>query len=194
MVYFAAMKTLFPSGTMSDRTVAVAAVSSLVLLATSCEPRGSDDRSGSSPGPEQRQQDSIADSLPLPSVRISSARADLDGDVALEEVELLADVELGSDGEPLWEDGHRWVVLIRDGSEEHRVVDQFVPQGRLTGWIVEPEEGSPVVVVLKESGTAGIELRAFRHAGEGGYVPAGGFEGSGRLVARLSEGEIAPEE
>ena len=176
---------------MSDRSVAFAAVSSLVLLATSCEPRNSDDPSGSSTGPEQQQrkQESIGDSLPLPSVTISSARADLDGDVALEEVELLADVELDPDGEPLWEDGHRWVVLVRDGAVEYRVVDEFVPQGRLSGWIVEPEEGSPVVVVLKESGTAGIALRAFRHAGRGSYVPAGDFDGSGRLVARLNEGE-----
>src|SRR5687767_14197280 len=106
------MKPYCPRGTKTDRTVALAAVSSLVLLATSCEPGRSDERSASSPGPEQRQpqQDSMGDSLPLQGVRISSARADLDGDAALEEVELLAEVELGSDGEPLWEDGHRWVV------------------------------------------------------------------------------------
>jgi len=180
---------------MSDRTLTLATVGSLVILAMSCEPRSSDDRSGFSPGPEQEQrQHGIEDSLPLPGVRISSARAHLDGDVALEEVELLADVELDPGGEPLWEDGHRWVVLIRDGSEEYRLVDEFVPQGRLSGWLVEPEEGSPVVVVLKESGTAGIELRAYRHAGQGGYVPAGGFDGSGRLVARFTEGEVAPAE
>jgi hypothetical protein len=57
--------------------------------------------------------------------------------------------------------------------------------------VVEPEEGSPVVVVLKESGTAGIELWAFRHDGPQGYVPAGAFEGTGRLVARLREDAAA---
>jgi hypothetical protein len=176
---------------------AFATMGALVLFVTSCSDRDSEDLHQSFPGKSaqhRQRQDSIAESLPLPSVTISSARADLDGDVALEEVELLADVELDPDGEPLWEDGHRWVVLVRDDAMEYRVVDEFVPQGRLSGWIVEPEEGSPVVVVLKESGTGGIELWAFRHAGQGGYAPVGGFDGSGRLVARFTEGEIAPAE
>jgi hypothetical protein len=130
------------------------------------------------PGPKQ---------LPLPAVRIASARADLDRDGTPEELELRADVERADDGGLLWEDGHRWVVLVRDGDREDRLVDQFVPQGRLTAWVVEPEAGSPVVVVLMESGTAGIELRAFRHADRRGYVAAGLFAGNGRLIARLLE-------
>lgn len=134
------------------------------------------------PGPKQ---------LPLPAVRIASARADLDGDGTPEEIEIRADVERAADGAILWEDGHRWAVLVRSGDGEHRLVDQFVPHGRLTAWVVEPEEGSPVVVVLKESGTAGIELRAFRHDGPQGYGPAGSFDGTGRLVARLREDAAA---
>jgi hypothetical protein len=125
--------------------------------------------------------------LPVPAVRIAGASADLDRDGTQEEIEIRADVERADDGELLWEDGHRWVVLIRDGDREDRLVDQFVPQGRLAGWVVEPEEGSPVVVVLKESGTGGIELRAFRHADRRGYVAAGSFVGTGRLIARLWE-------
>jgi hypothetical protein len=177
----------------ASRALVHAAVGALALLVTSCTDRDSDDLRPPAPGePEPQQRESVADSLPLPRVTVSRARAELDGDVAPEEIELLAEVELGPDGAPLWEDGHRWVVLIRDGAEEHRIVDEFLPQGRLSGWVVEPDEGSPVVVVLKESGTAGIVLRAFRHAGQRGYVAAGGFDGSGRLIARFTEGEIAP--
>ena len=179
----------------ASRVLALIAVGALPLFVPSCADRDPEDlRLPSSGEPEQQQgrRDSIPDSIPLPSVTISSARVDLDGDVVPEEVEFLAEVGFGPDGEPLWEDGHRWVVLIRDGSDEYRVVDEFVPQGRLSGWVVEPDEGSPVLVVLKESGTAGIELRAFRHAAQRGYIPAGGFKGSGRLVARFTEGEIAP--
>lgn len=133
----------------------------------------------------------LSGAAPLPPVKIARTHADLDGDGALEDVELRADVELGPGGKILWEDGHRWVVLVRDGTGEDRIVDEFVPQGRLTGWVVQPEQGNPIVVVLRESGTAGIELRAFRHAGQRGYVSAGGFDGSGRLVGRLVEGESA---
>ncbi|HJR54460.1 MAG TPA: hypothetical protein VJ982_12205, partial [Gemmatimonadota bacterium] len=130
----------------------------------------------------------------LPHATIASARVNLDEDSPLEAVEIRANVELGKDRKPIWEDGHRWVVLIRDGSEEHRIVDEFVPQGRLTAWVVDAERGGPLVLVLEESGTAGIELRAFRHAGGRGYVAAGGYDANGRMVARLVEGGVTPTE
>ena len=124
-----------------------------------------------------------------------SVLTDTNGDGVMDQKQVFADgalpdVELGADSMPMWEDGHRWVVLIRDGSEEHRVVEEFVPQGRLTAWVVDPERGSPVVLVLEESGTAGIRLRDFRHERERGYVATGGYDGSGRIVARLVEGEV----
>lgn len=170
-------------------------IGALVLGVTRC-----DDPTPGNPVPEmperpgRGQAGGSPDATPLPHATIASARLNLDEDGPLEAVEIRADVELAADGEPIWEDGHRWVVLIRDGAEEHRIVDEFVPQGRLTAWVVDPERGSPVVLVLEESGTAGIELRAFRHDGERGYVAAGGYDGSGRIVARLVEGEGPPTE
>ena len=170
-------------------------VAALVLVVTRC-----DDAETGNPGPEmgERQGRTQSDGPPhveaLPHATIASARVNLDEDSPLEAVEIRANVELGKDRKPIWEDGHRWVVLIRDGSEEHRIVDEFVPQGRLTAWVVDAERGGPLVLVLEESGTAGIELRAFRHAGERGYVAAGGYDASGRMVARLVEGGVTPTE
>ena len=169
-------------------------ICALVLGVTRC-----DEPAPGNPVPEmperpgREQAGASPDAAPLPHATIASARVNLDEDGPLEAVEIRADVELAADGEPIWEDGHRWVVLIRDGSEEHRIVDEFVPQGRLTAWVVDAD-GSAAVLVLEESGTAGIELRAFRHEGGRGYVAAGGYDGSGRIVARLVEGEVPPAE
>jgi len=124
-------------------------------------------------------------STPLPDARVADARADLDGDGTPEQLEIRADVELDARGRPLWEDGHRWVVVVRDGPDEHRLVDEFVPQGTLSAWVVDPGERIPTIVVLRESGTSGVEVRAFRAAGSGGYAPAGSLGAEGRLSARL---------
>ena len=72
--------------------------------------------------------------------------------------------------------------------ETHRLVHEFVPMGRLTAWVVEPDLESPVIVVERESGTAGIEVRAFPHDDAGSYADAGHLDATGRPLARL-EGE-----
>ena len=54
--------------------------------------------------------------------------ADLDGDGAPESVILMADAEVMR-GQPLWEDGHRWAIVVRDGSEETLAYAAFVPRG-----------------------------------------------------------------
>jgi hypothetical protein len=123
--------------------------------------------------------------MPLPAVQVASAHADLDADGALEELEIRADVELDAGGRPMWEDGHRWVALVRDGTDEHRLVDEFVPQGTLTAWVVESGEGIPTIVVLRESGTSGVEVRAFRADGSGGYARSKSLGEEGRLSVRL---------
>ncbi len=98
-------------------------------------------------------------SAPLPDARVAHACVDLDGDATLEEIEIRADVELDARGRPLWKDGHRWVV--------------------------DPGERIPTIVVLRESGTSGIEARAFRAHGSGGYTRSGSLGAEGRLSARL---------
>ena len=130
----------------------------------------------------------VPEDRPLPAVQIASARVDLDADGSPEDIELLADVELDADGEPIWEDGHWWAVVVRDSTETHRLVHEFVAMGRLTAWVVQPDLESPVIIVERESGTAGIEVRAFRHDDVGGYSDAGHLDATGRPLARL-EGE-----
>jgi hypothetical protein len=58
-----------------------------------------------------------------------SIEADLDGDGAPETVILLSDVETLPDGRPIWEDGHRWALLVMDGSVTTLAYAAFVPNG-----------------------------------------------------------------
>ena len=57
--------------------------------------------------------------------------ADLDGDAVLEQVTLVADVTLNERGDPIWEDGHRWAVLVVDGAERTLLYAAFVPNGHV---------------------------------------------------------------
>lgn len=56
-------------------------------------------------------------------------RADLSGDGSPEQVVLASDVVLNDRGLPLWEDGHRWAVVVRDGGRDTLVFASFVPNG-----------------------------------------------------------------
>jgi hypothetical protein len=153
------------------------AICALWILAARDRPPDSDTPKGPTdrrPSPQQ----------PTPAVRIASASVDLAGDAAPEEIEIRADVELDAEGDPLWEDGHRWAVFVHDSRGEHRLVDEFVPQGRLSGWVVQPDSGRALLVVLRQSGTSGIVVRTFRADGEG-YAAVDRVDATGRLLAKL---------
>src|SRR5687767_11340541 len=92
------------------RSGAAALLAALAVLA--CAP----ERRAQEPNPLERP--------PIDSLRAGSpdevagwryreeSTADLDGDGAAETVVLASEVEMGTDGQPLWEDGHRWALLV----------------------------------------------------------------------------------
>jgi hypothetical protein len=56
-------------------------------------------------------------------------QADLNGDGSEEQVVLAADVVVNERDRPLWEDGHRWAVIVRDRGSDTLVFSSFVPNG-----------------------------------------------------------------
>lgn len=54
---------------------------------------------------------------------------DLDGDEQEERLVLAADAEIGSNGKPLWEDGHRWAVFVEGSGARTLLYAAFVPNG-----------------------------------------------------------------
>lgn len=54
---------------------------------------------------------------------------DLNGDDSEEQVVLAADVVVNERNVPLWEDGHRWAVVVRERGSDTLVFSSFVPNG-----------------------------------------------------------------
>lgn len=77
--------------------------------------------------------------------------ADIDGDGDEETVVLISDVTLDAGGRPLWEDGHRWQVYVREqDGRVTRLYARFLPNGSLTVDLGVPPSGAVHGIVLIE--------------------------------------------
>ncbi len=78
-----------------------------------------------------------------------SVVADMDSDGDDETVYLISDVTLDAGGAPLWEDGHRWQVYVREADGMiTRLYARFLPNGKLTADITVPPSGTALGLVL----------------------------------------------
>lgn len=76
--------------------------------------------------------------------------ADLDGDGSQERVILAADVQSDSRGIPLWEDGHRWAVIVEDGDTRTLLYGAFVPNGDAETAVLSPDSTDRRHVLVRE--------------------------------------------
>jgi hypothetical protein len=119
---------------------------------------------------------------------LDSATADVDGDGTPERVELAATVELDTRGEPLWDDGHTWMVAVRDGADTYPLIERFVPWGGAAFWIVAEDSAGPAAVLVQTStyafGGGGVRLEKFVFdRARGGYARIGSVGASGNPAA-----------
>lgn len=91
--------------------------------------------------------------------------ADLDGDGSAETVVLAADVSVSSRGVPLWEDGHRWALVVEDDQRETLLYAAFVPNGFAEAAIMQKGSDGKRQVLVQQR-TPG-DLRAFEIAYDG---------------------------
>ncbi len=73
-------------------------------------------------------------------------------------VELYVQAERDASGRMMWDDGHQWRLVVREGDRSARLVDDFVPNGTVRFWVVNVLDGDPVVVSQIDSGTAGVRV------------------------------------
>jgi len=93
--------------------------------------------------------------------------ADLNGDGSKERVVLASDVSVSATGVALWEDGHRWALVIQDRGAAMLGYAAFVPRGFVEAAILQPSaEGERQVLVQERSPD---QLRALTVS----YLPAG---------------------
>ena len=94
------------------------------------------------------------------------AVADIDGDGDDETVTLISDVTLDAGGQPLWEDGHRWQVYVREpNGRVTRLYARFLPNGSLTADLAMPASGALLGIVLIERTPDHIGVYEIRYRG-----------------------------
>lgn len=96
------------------------------------------------------------------------AVADIDGDGDDETVVVLSDVMLDASGRPMWEDGHRWQVYVREiDGRTTRLYARFLPNGKLTAEMAVPPSGTALGVVLLEQTPHHLGVYEYRYRGPG---------------------------
>jgi hypothetical protein len=131
--------------------------------------------------PERRRAEpNPLEQPPIDSVRVGSlalvagwfhreeASADLDGDGRDETVVLASDVELGRDDQPLWEDGHRWGLYAEGaGGERTLLYSAFVPNGRASAAILQPDDRGRRRVLVEERSASQLIVFEIEYDGPG---------------------------
>jgi hypothetical protein len=94
--------------------------------------------------------------------------ADLDIDGADESLVLISDVQLDERGQPMWEDGHRWQLYVQESDGKvTRLYGRFIPNGKLTVDLSEPDAGAAPMIVAVEQSPDRIGVYEFRYRGPG---------------------------
>lgn len=94
-------------------------------------------------------------------------QADLDGDGGRETVALVCDVEVTSGGRILWEDGHRWALLVTDGPETTLAYAAFVPRGSVEVAVLRPSSGREREVLVIERTPERLRMVTIGYQGPG---------------------------
>lgn len=100
------------------------------------------------------------------------AVADMNGDGSMETAVIMTDVEIGDDGQPIWEDGHHWQVYIEDGATGERtyVYARFLPHGSLQAHLAWPQQDAPPTIVLVERTPWSFAAHEVHYGGPGSAV------------------------
>ena len=133
---------------------------------------------GCAPSSRPRTDASPLERAPVDSARVSSAEeaagwgyrregtADLDGDGAAERVVIASDVSVVASGDPIWEDGHRWAVLVQPSSGTPTLLyAAFVPRGFAEAAITRADDQGRRRVMVQERTPE--QVRALEVAYEG---------------------------
>lgn len=97
-----------------------------------------------------------------------TAVADLDGDAVPERLVVASDVFVTDDGEPLWDDVHRWAVYVEeDDGARTLVYSAFAPPGGVSVAVGVPAETGRRRIVVVEQGPRRGRLLLAAYAGPG---------------------------
>jgi hypothetical protein len=131
-------------------------VSAFIAIVLVCGAAVACERSDNAPGGPAPEKSAVDSARLGSAAEVTSWRhrrtfeADLDGDADKERVVLASDVELGPNGVPLWEDGHRWTVFVDDKPEVTLLYGAFVPNGLVEAAVVTADANGHRNVLIQE--------------------------------------------
>ncbi len=107
---------------------------------------------------------SATEDVVFPRSLANTTEFDFDGDGTTEQLELWVDAERQA-GEWLWDDGQRWLLVIRDGGQLYPLFDDFIQLGLLRYHVF--RDDSPVLFSI-ESGH-GVQIHSVVYDGVAGH-------------------------
>ncbi|HET9251307.1 MAG TPA: hypothetical protein VFP58_04250 [Candidatus Eisenbacteria bacterium] len=128
--------------------------------------------------PEPREPNPL-EAPPVDSSRVSSPDeplswgyrrelgVDLDGDDRQERLVVASDVTLGPDGRPLWEDGHRWAVLVDAPQGRTLLYAAFVPNGFVEAAALAADDAGARRVLVQERTPSQLRALEVEYEGPG---------------------------
>lgn len=121
----------------------------------------------------------------LPSTLLDSASVNVDGDSVPERVELYAEVKRDRAGRIAWDDGQRWLLIVRKGDETFTLLDERVQLGTVGFTAVEHASGDQGAIVVETQAGAGVRVRSYVFdRAAGGFVSRDSVSASGMVVHR----------
>jgi hypothetical protein len=121
----------------------------------------------------------------LPQTLLDTASLNVDGDSVAERVELYADVGRDAAGRLQWDDGQRWLLVVRKGEETFTLLDEFVQLGTVGFTAIEHASGDQGAVVVETQSGAGVRVRSFVFdRAAGGFIARDSVKAEGIVVHR----------
>jgi hypothetical protein len=119
---------------------------------------------------------------------LDSAIADVDRDGAPERIELYAAVERDRQGRVMFDDGQRWALLVRDGTDIYPLFDGFVQLGRIDFWLVLGADTTPPTILLLQRTPNGVLVQKYVFDGQRrAFVSKGVVDAVGDVMHRPPE-------
>jgi hypothetical protein len=164
-------------GPGSGRRTRLAVALALAVAAASCRPA------------DEPREPNPLEAPPVDPARVGSAdevarwplrtglEADLDADGRTEAVVLASDVTLASDGSPLWEDGHRWAVVVEDEGRSTLLYAAFVPNGHVEAAIgIAGADGTRLVIVHERTPGRAVSYTIAYEAPQGARLVSAAYD------------------
>lgn len=87
---------------------------------------------------------------------------DFNGDNIMEQVNIYTSAETAPNGEIMWDDGQRWLLVVHGQDKDYVLFDDYVQLGQITNYIYTIDEDMYVTTI--RSGTANLTMKSYMYS------------------------------